>query len=53
MRATYIGECSEGVEVDGQVVLPGGSCDFPDDAVLSSAVWKVDSKPAKPAKDGE
>lgn len=54
MKATYVGDQTGGVEVDGRVVEPGKVCEFPDGTVLSDA-WAVavDSKPATPAKDGE
>lgn len=55
MRATYIGDCADGVEGPaGAVVKPGESCDWLDDAQLNPAVWRVDKpKPPKAEKDGD
>ncbi len=47
MKATYAGDQTDGVEVDGVVVLPGDECEFPDGTVLSSA-WLVDGVPQPP-----
>lgn len=47
MNATYAGDQTGGVEVDGLVVLPGDECEFPDGTVLSGA-WLVDGVPQPP-----
>ncbi len=47
MKATYAGDQTGGVEVDGLVVLPGDECEFPDGTVLSGA-WLVVGVPQPP-----